>query len=65
MKNYKFIKSDKDWQNFIKKEKLFDRSAKPIRRAKVKGLIKFAFWFLRIYVIVMVVLIILGFLHLL
>ncbi|MCL4388000.1 hypothetical protein M1567_02510 [Candidatus Marsarchaeota archaeon] len=62
-KEFGFIKNDKDWENFLKKEKLKDYSKIPVKRAKVSGWVKFAFVFLRIYIVIMLVLIILGFLN--
>ena len=58
-----FIKNEKDWENFLKKEKLKDYSKIPVKRAKVNGWVKFAFVFLRIYIVIMLMLIILGFLN--
>ncbi|MEM0149716.1 MAG: hypothetical protein QXW10_02365 [Candidatus Micrarchaeaceae archaeon] len=61
--NYKFIKTDEDWNRFVKREKLLEYSAKPVKRAKMKGWAKFALAAIRIYIIVMIVLVFLGFLH--
>ena len=63
--DYKFIKTDEDWNRFVKREKLLEYSAKPVKRASIKGWVKFAFVVIRIYIIVMVVLVFLGFLHVL
>ncbi len=60
---FRFIKDEKDWDNFIKREKLKDYSKIPVKRAHVKGWVKFAFIFLRIYIVIMLVLIVLGFLN--
>ena len=62
-KEFGFIKNEKDWENFLKREKLKDYSKIPVKRAKVGGWVKFAFIFLRIYIVIMLVLIILGFLN--
>lgn len=62
-KDYDFIKNDKDWDNFIKKEKLKDYSKIPVSRARMKGWAKIAFIFIRIYIIVMLAIIALSFLH--
>jgi hypothetical protein len=63
--DYKFIKTDEDWNRFVKREKLLEYAAKPVKRAKMKGWVKFAFVVIRIYIIIMVVLVFLGFLHVL
>ncbi|MFW0884693.1 hypothetical protein ACMCNP_06580 [Candidatus Acidulodesulfobacterium sp. H_13] len=52
---------DNDWENFIKEEGLVNYNKIPIERAEIKGWVKIAFWFLRIYIIIMVVLVIIGF----
>ncbi len=52
---------DNDWENFIKEEGLVNYNKIPIERADIKGWVKIAFWFLRIYIIIMVVLVIIGF----
>ena len=61
--DFGFIKDEKDWDNFIKREKLKDYSKMLVKRAHVKGWVKFAFIFLRIYIMIMLVLIVLGFLN--
>ncbi|MCL5434385.1 MAG: hypothetical protein M1559_01560 [Candidatus Marsarchaeota archaeon] len=63
--DYRFIKTEEDWNRFVKREKLLEYSAKPVKRASIKGWVKFAFVVIRIYIIVMVVLVFLGFLHVL
>jgi hypothetical protein len=63
--NYSFIKNDDDWQKFMAEEKLLDDNTKPVKKAKIKGWIKVAFWFLRAYIVIMVILVLLGFLHIL
>ena len=62
-KEFGFIKNEKDWENFLKREKLKDYSKIPVKRAKVGGWVKFAFVFLSIYIVIMLVLIVLGFLN--
>ncbi len=61
---YGFIKNDKDWEMFLKKEKIKDYSTVKVRRAKMKGWAQIAFLLLRIYIIIMLIIVILGFLHL-
>ncbi|MCL5007097.1 MAG: hypothetical protein M1164_00240 [Candidatus Marsarchaeota archaeon] len=63
--DYSFIKSKEDWDRFLKSEGLYDYEKIRVKRAKVKGWVRFAFWFLRAYVTLMVVIIALGFLHIL
>ena len=63
--DYGFIKSEEDWKKFIEAEGLHDYEKIRVKRAKVKGWVKVAFWFLRAYVTVMVILVILSFLHIL
>ena len=52
---------DEDWENFIKEEGLVDYNKIPLQRAEIKGWVKWAFWFLRIYILIMVILVIVGF----
>jgi hypothetical protein len=61
---YKFIKNEGDWKRFLKKERIKDYSSIKVRRAKMKGWAQFAFILLRIYIIIMLAIVILGFLHL-
>ena len=61
---YRFIKNDEDWKRFLKKEKIKDYSSMKVRRAKMKGWAQIAFILLRIYIIIMLAIVILGFLHL-
>ncbi len=61
--DFGFIKNQKDWDNFVKNEKLKDYSKIPVKRAKMQGWAKIAFVFLRIYIVIMLILIVLGFLH--
>ncbi|MEM3841559.1 MAG: hypothetical protein QXN59_02620 [Candidatus Micrarchaeaceae archaeon] len=61
--DYSFIKSEDDWKEFMREEGLYDYEKIRVKRAKVKGWVRVAFWFLRAYVTLMVLLIILGFLH--
>ena len=62
---YQFIKSKQEWNSFLKREKIRDYSKVPVPRARIKGVVKVAFIFLRIYIAFMLVLILLGFLHIL
>ncbi len=62
-KDYGFIRNDAEWENFLKREKIRDYSKIPVPRARIKGWIKIAFFLLEIYISTMVVLVILGFLH--
>jgi hypothetical protein len=52
---------EKYWENFVKEEGLLDFNKIPLHRAEIGGWVKFAFWFLRIYIVVMVILVIIGF----
>jgi hypothetical protein len=64
-KYYDFIKTEEDWNRFVKKEKLLEYGIKPVKRAKIKGWAKLAFIIIRVYIAIMIVLVVLGFLHLL
>ena len=64
-KYYDFIKTEDDWNKFVKKEKLLEYGTKPVKRAKIKGWAKFAFIVIRIYIAIMIALVVLGFLHVL
>lgn len=59
----KNIDLDEDWEDFIKDEGLLDYNKIPLQRAEIKGWIKWAFWFLRIYIVVMIIMVIIGFSH--
>ncbi len=62
---YWFIQNARDWENFLKREKIRDYSKVPVPRAKMKGMVKVAFILLRIYIALMLLLVLLGFLHIL
>ncbi len=57
----KKVNLDEDWEEFIKNEGLLDYNKIPLKRAEIRGWIKIAFWFLRIYILIMVILVIIGF----
>ncbi len=57
----KKVNLDEDWEDFIKEEGLVDYNKIPVERAEVKGWIQIAFWFLRIYIVVMIIMVIIGF----
>jgi hypothetical protein len=57
----KNINLDEDWEDFIKEEGLVDYNKIPVERAGVKGWVQVAFWFLRIYILAMIILVIIGF----
>ena len=61
--DYTFIKTDADWNRFVKREKLLEYSATPVMHAEISGWAKFALIAIRIYIIIMVALVFLGFLH--
>ena len=57
----KKVNLDKDWEDFIKEEGLVDYNKIPVERASVTGWVQIAFWFLRIYILGMIILVIIGF----
>ena len=57
----KKVNLDEDWEEFIKNEGLLDYNKIPLKRAEIRGWIKIAFWFLRIYILIMVIIVIIGF----
>ena len=57
----KKVNLDKDWEDFVKEEGLVDYNKIPVEIAEVKGWIQIAFWFLRIYILAMIILVIIGF----
>jgi hypothetical protein len=61
---YKFIKIRRGLEKVPEKERIKDYSSIKVRRAKMKGWAQFAFILLRIYIIIMLAIVILGFLHL-
>ena len=63
-KDFGFIKTEKDWRKFLKSERIYDYTKIPVKRAKITGWPKLAFIFIRIYIVIMLILILLGFLHL-
>ena len=62
---YSFIKDEKGWGEFLKRERIRDYSQVHVPRAKMATWTKIAFIFLRVYIIIMVALVILGFLKVL
>ncbi|RZV40490.1 MAG: hypothetical protein EVJ48_00785 [Candidatus Acidulodesulfobacterium acidiphilum] len=60
-KNSKDIDLDEDWEDFIKEEGLIDYNKIPVQKAEIKGWVQIAFWFLRIYILVMIIMVIIGF----
>ena len=62
-KDYGFIKNEADWENFLKREKIKDYSKIPVPRAHINGIVRIAFILLEAYISAMVVIVILGFLH--
>ena len=64
MKFKKFEKKnhlEENFDDFIKDEGLLDYNKIPLNRAEIKGWVKWAFWFLRIYILIMMILVIIGF----
>ena len=57
----KKVNLDEDWEEFIKNEGLLDHNKIPLKRAEIRGWVKIAFWFLRIYILIMVIMVIIGF----
>ena len=57
----KKVNLDEDWEEFVKNEGLLDYNKIPLKRAEIRGWIKIAFWFLRIYILIMVIMVIIGF----
>ncbi len=55
------VNLEEDWDNFVKEEGLLDYNKISLQRAEINGWVKFAFWFLRIYIVIMVVFVIIGF----
>lgn len=60
-KNIKNANLDEDWEEFIKNEGLIDYNKIPLERAEISGWVQAAFWFLRIYIVIMIVMVIIGF----
>ena len=60
---YSFIKDEKEWEEFLKRERIRDYSQMHVPRARMRKWTKVAFIFLEVYITVMVTLVILGFLH--
>ncbi len=52
---------EESFDDFIKDEGLLDYNKIPLNKAEIKGWVKWAFWFLRIYILIMVILVIIGF----
>jgi hypothetical protein len=55
------IENEKELQEFMVSEGLEDFSKIPVKKVGFSKGIKVAFWFLRIYIILMVLLVIIGF----
>ena len=52
-KTSKDINLDEDWEDFIKEEGLIDYNKIPVQKAEIKGWVQIAFWFLRVYILVL------------
>ena len=59
--NNKPIVLNGNWEDFIQEEGLLDYKEIPIKRARIKGWVQVAFWFLRLYIVAMIILVIIGF----
>ncbi|MDA8055493.1 MAG: hypothetical protein M0Z77_07590 [Thermoplasmatales archaeon] len=54
---------EKEFEEFLKSEELEEYDKIPVNRVKLGRGVKAAFWFLRIYIALMVVLVVIGFSH--
>lgn len=52
---------EEDWEKFVEEEGLVDYNRVPVEKARITGWAQAAFWFLRIYILVMIILVIVGF----
>ncbi|MCL4333666.1 MAG: hypothetical protein M1290_05385 [Candidatus Thermoplasmatota archaeon] len=57
------IESEEEFHEFLVSQGLKDYSKIPVEKVKFSKGIKIAFWFLRIYIAVMIVLVLIGFSH--
>jgi hypothetical protein len=57
------IENEEELQKFMASEGLEDLTRVPVEKVKFSKGVKVAFWFLRIYIILMVLLVIIGFSH--
>lgn len=57
------IESEEEFHEFLVSQGLEDYSKVPVEKVKFSKGIKIAFWFLRIYIAVMIVLVLIGFSH--
>ncbi len=62
-KDYGFIRNEDEWNSFLKREKIMDYSKVPVPRARIRGWVRIALLLLEAYISAMVVIVILGFLH--
>jgi hypothetical protein len=54
---------EKELEEFLKSEELDEYDKIPVERVKLSRGVKAVFWFLRIYIALMVVLVVIGFSH--
>lgn len=55
--------AEKDFETFMDSEGLDEHNKIPVEKVKFSKGVRVAFWFLRIYIAVMVVLVVIGFSH--
>ena len=54
---------EREFETFMESEELTEHNKIPVERVKFGKGVKVAFWFLRVYIVVMVALVIIGFSH--
>ncbi len=57
----KKVNLDEDWDEFVKNEGLVDYNKIPLKRAELSGWLKITFWLLRVYILIMIIMVIIGF----
>ncbi|MCL4311499.1 MAG: hypothetical protein M1462_03615 [Candidatus Thermoplasmatota archaeon] len=57
------IENDDEFKEFMLSQGLGDHSKVPVERVMFSRRVKAAFWFLRIYIIIMILMVIIGFAH--
>ncbi len=62
-KKEKTIENGSEFREFMVSQGLEDYSKIPVEKVKFSPRIKIAFWFLRVYIVIMVLLVIIGFSH--
>ncbi|MEM3448079.1 MAG: hypothetical protein QW203_05720 [Thermoplasmatales archaeon] len=57
------IENEEEFHEFLVSQGLEDYNKVPVEKVRFSRMVKFAFWFLRIYIVLMILLVVIGFSH--